>query len=632
MISTRKSIIPIDVPQLAVEHISTQLKSATSYPDTVELSKMSLNEFYFSLPSLQRDVMNNKLLGSLASGCDDCELYGQMSKIASPPPHTGRTDSHFWSFINCNNSLWLDAVKFFSLECPLISGEFMLVDDKLLDQSNKFTYCLMESMQWIRLIRRNCNLLEAWILVENISCRILELFGNSYIAFTVQQLDLFTSFILSCRESSDTLSSFHESLSLKLHYTSSSSDQQVPVLSSTDGPQPEIDSNIPESKLLVPSVDDSTLGNEVIIEQSVFREEICGEFLLSGMEWKCITQIHGDSVVFSKDWTNLFSSKIEGNFVCVLSFQYKKINKLNSRKQNSCFFRAKAVCKFKDCFEFIFVIKKEPLECKIGDNIIVEYNTTVHSRNLSHSHRLEVARGVADTSVNAYFYDQFDSVDNTNLALYYGNLSKVRSSAVLRKAKFDLSSLQRYSNDNWTELICLQQYYRNSVIGLHVRGYIQSLSHNPFIVHMYTEDQIKILKLFKDTRIVLHLDATGSIVRKIEPSLKKVFYYALTVRHPTYSTSPVPLAEMISSGHTSAEISYFLHKWSLDAKKILGDLNISQVEIDFSWVLIHSSCSIFLKCDIDTYLHKCWNMVDVNFAVNETDFKVILHLCSAHLI
>ena len=185
MISTRKSIISIDVSRLAVEHISTQLKSATSYPDTVELNKMSLNEFDFSLPSLQRDVMNNKLLDLLTSGCDDCELYGQMSKIASPPPHTGRTDSHFWSFINCNNSLWLDAVKFFSLECPLISGEFMLVDDKLLDQSNKFTYCLIESMQWIRLIRRNCNLLEAWILVENISCRILELGYYSYLGIHI---------------------------------------------------------------------------------------------------------------------------------------------------------------------------------------------------------------------------------------------------------------------------------------------------------------------------------------------------------------------------------------------------------------------------------------------------------------
>ena len=197
------------------------------------------------------------------------------------------------------------------------------------------------------------------------------------------------------------------------------------------------------------------------------------------------SQINGDSSVFSKDWTNLFTSKIEENFVCVLSFKYKK---------------------------FTFVIKKDP---------------TVHSRKLSHLHWLEVEKDVADKSVNAYFYEQFEYVENTNLALNYGNLSKIRSAAVLRKAKFDLSSLQRYSNDNWVELISLQQYYRNSVIGLH---YIKtkSLSHNPFIVHLYTENQIKILKLFKDTRIVLHLDATGSIVRKIEPSLKKIFYYALT--------------------------------------------------------------------------------------------------------
>ena len=76
--------------------------------------------------------------------------------------------------------------------------------------------------------------------------------------------------------------------------------------------------------------------------------------------------------------------------------------------------------------------------------------------------------------------------------------------------------------------------------------------------------------------------------RKIEPSQKKVFYYALTVRHPVYCTSPIPLAGMISYGHTSAEISYFWHKWSLDAKKILGgNLKIGQIEIDFSWALIH---------------------------------------------
>ncbi|KAI6648693.1 hypothetical protein LOD99_7919 [Oopsacas minuta] len=90
---------------------------------------------------------------------------------------------------------------------------------------------------------------------------------------------------------------------------------------------------------------------------------------------------------------------------------------------------------------------------------------------------------------------------------------------------------------------------------------------------------------------------------------------------------------MISSGHTSAEISYFLHKWYLDTKKILGyNINIGQVEIDFSWALIHSVCNAFLKCDIDTYLDKCWNRVDTNSANQELELKLILHLCSAHIM
>ena len=166
MISARKSISPNDVPQLAVEHISTQLEIASSYDVDVELSKMiSSSEFDFSMPSLQRNIMNNVLLTLLASGSDYCELYGLMSKLASSPLHTGKTDSHFWSFINCNNSLWLDAVKNFSLQCPFISDQFMLVDDELNDLSKKFSYCLMKSMQWIRLIRRNCNLVDAWIVV-----------------------------------------------------------------------------------------------------------------------------------------------------------------------------------------------------------------------------------------------------------------------------------------------------------------------------------------------------------------------------------------------------------------------------------------------------------------------------------
>ena len=94
--------------------------------------------------------------------------------------------------------------------------------------------------------------------------------------------------------------------------------------------------------------------------------------------------------------------------------------------------------------------------------------------------------------VSKYFYDQFESPENTNLALNFGNLNNLRNSSVIRRAKFDLSSLQRYSNDNWNELISLQQYFRNAIIGSNVRVYIQSSGHDPFIVHLYSEEQINI--------------------------------------------------------------------------------------------------------------------------------------------
>ena len=51
--------------------------------------------------------------------------------------------------------------------------------------------------------------------------------------------------------------------------------------------------------------------------------------------------------------------------------------------------------------------------------------------------------------------------------------------------------------------------------------------------------------------------------------------------HPEFSTSPIPLAEMISSDHSTAEISHFLNKWCLSLKLFTTmELNIKKVEID----------------------------------------------------
>ena len=130
--------------------------------------------------------------------------------------------------------------------------------------------------------------------------------------------------------------------------------------------------------------------------------------------------------------------------------------------------------------------------------------------------RLQVASDLTRMPVSKYFYDQFLSSNNKELALDYGNFNKIRSANTLCKAKSDLLSLNRFSNDNWKELTELQGHYYKIINNKHFNGYIQYLSYNPFILHLYTEYQIKILRTFKK-RVIVHLDATGSLLRKINP-------------------------------------------------------------------------------------------------------------------
>ncbi|KAI6658828.1 hypothetical protein LOD99_15153 [Oopsacas minuta] len=248
------------------------------------------------------------------------------------------------------------------------------------------------------------------------------------------------------------------------------------------------------------------------------------------------SRLDSDSIyVNSLDPSNISSSQLDTDF---------SAGSLEREVSNRKFLGLLAsACEQAELYSLKSTLSSSPPQTEVTDTLFWTY---IDCDNLLW---LKVATQIANIAVSKYLYNQFESTENRNLAINFGNLNKIKSAAVLRKEKFDLLSLQRFSNDNWSELISLQQYYRNVTVGSNVRGYIQSLGHNPFIIHLYTEDQIKILKCFKDKSIILHLDATGSIIRKIEPSQHKVFYYALTAQHPTCSTSPVPLAEMISSGH-----------------------------------------------------------------------------------
>ena len=88
---------------------------------------------------------------------------------------------------------------------------------------------------------------------------------------------------------------------------------------------------------------------------------------------------------------------------------------------------------------------------------------------------------------------------------------------------------------------------------------------------------------------------------------------------------------MISSNRGTAEITYFLNKWYLNSKMVLHkELFINRVEIDYSWVLIHSTCIAFDKMNIWGYFESYWKIVNTDEGSLGT--LSVIHLCSAHIM
>ena len=165
---------------------------------------------------------------------------------------------------------------------------------------------------------------------------------------------------------------------------------------------------------------------------------------------------------------------------------------------------------------------------------------------------------------------------------------------------------KRLSDDMWQDIIITQQTYESTIKGAIVNGYLLTVSRYPIVIHLHTEEQILLIKRLHPGNLTLHLDATGSIVRKIEKFHKRILYYALTVKHPEAKTSPVPLAEMISSEHTNVEIAHFLSKWFYNVKKVLNKSTIlTHVEVDFSWAMLHGVCNCFNTQTLDMYSNAC---------------------------
>ena len=101
----------------------------------------------------------------------------------------------------------------------------------------------------------------------------------------------------------------------------------------------------------------------------------------------------------------------------------------------------------------------------------------------------------------------------------------------------------------------------------------------------------------------LYIDATGGVVKKPSTMKGEIFYYALVLPDAKRGRPSLPVAEMLTNGHTVADVSSFLRKWLYLVQRFSKILPY-KVETDFSYVFIHTLLNVLNNESLDDYINR----------------------------
>ena len=162
-------------------------------------------------------------------------------------------------------------------------------------------------------------------------------------------------------------------------------------------------------------------------------------------------------------------------------------------------------------------------------------------------------------------------------------------------------------------------------------GYIQGLSIDNSLIRLVLFDD-PMVRLFHvlAPRDIIYLDATGNIVERIKP-FKRIYYYALTVRHLFGLSPPLPVAEYITSSHTTDSLRHFLLTFR-EKENTVCKGNPSRPKLlvcDLSIPLYASALLEFNKETVSQYLRRTFHIVTGRANADELNLMLV-HICSAH--
>ncbi|CAF1519903.1 unnamed protein product, partial [Didymodactylos carnosus] len=215
------------------------------------------------------------------------------------------------------------------------------------------------------------------------------------------------------------------------------------------------------------------------------------------------------------------------------------------------------------------------------------------------------------------------------------NFTFVPPIPVLKTIANEYRQNHRLSEDIFTEIRILKRALAVADISSNdFSGYIRTTGEDPFTVHLMCEAQI--LRYINYCRSVsysfLHLDATGSVIRKITEQ-KSAFFYSCIYKDDDDPSCLLPLASALLCDNTVTGIHHFLlniRKHIVIIKRVF--VRPSFIIVDFSHALINAVLSSFNNMDINTYLQICFNILQCKYTRKKLKALTIIRMCCAHAI
>lgn len=252
--------------------------------------------------------------------------------------------------------------------------------------------------------------------------------------------------------------------------------------------------------------------------------------------------------------------------------------------------------------------------------------------------RIKERKIVAKMNPKAYRKLCRENADKTLIA--DGNLQVNVSAQTVFNLKQEALKLFDLDPDHIKDLTKLkkqqQEDVQNKVEG--AEQYIRWVVADPFVVTIFSDKQMKVIhNLMKaGVEIVLHVDATGSVVAQPDGIDTKVYYYvasvALTIQDEEEKLL-FSVMEMISSSHDAFTISTWFDNFSSEFHKKYDCYPLFHDFVtDFSFAILNAAAKSFNGTDLIDVINKIYENITASSSSCPSSLKFFIHICCNHFM